>query len=243
MRGRKRQRALVERARRRTGVLAMLSTLEGELPRTRGPNPLFWTHTLAHLSLAPDHLQLTLPPPPRAPYTLVVPTAAFPAFYGTPTPSNPSPTADTAHCPECCVVASSGVLLPHLPLALSARPPRSILYNYPAYITKVAAKLFPPPRETAPFSPLLANSEPVRLTLFLSSRAPLARMRFIGVVFRPCRNDTGMPAFQEYSVFASSTARHHALLLTLEYICKSTINLKKIYLQKKIIYQKEDAVE
>lgn len=41
----------------------MLSTLEGELPRTRGPNPLFWTHTLAHLSLAPDHLQLTLPPP------------------------------------------------------------------------------------------------------------------------------------------------------------------------------------
>lgn len=52
-----------ERARRRNGVLAMLSTLEGELPRTRGPNPLFWTHTLAHLSLAPDHLQLTLPAP------------------------------------------------------------------------------------------------------------------------------------------------------------------------------------
>lgn len=57
------QRALVERTRGRIGVLAMLSTLEGELPRTRGPNPLFWTHTLAHLSLAPDHLQLTLPPP------------------------------------------------------------------------------------------------------------------------------------------------------------------------------------
>lgn len=49
-------------ARRRTGVLAMLSTLEGELPRTRGPNPLFWTHTLAHLSLTPNHLQLTLSP-------------------------------------------------------------------------------------------------------------------------------------------------------------------------------------
>lgn len=52
-----------ERARKRNGVLAMLSTLEGELPRTRGPNPLFWTHTLAHLSLAPDHLQLALPRP------------------------------------------------------------------------------------------------------------------------------------------------------------------------------------
>lgn len=89
---------------------------------------------------------------PRAPYTLVVPTAAFPAFYGTPTPSNPSPTADTAHCPECCVVASSGVLLPLLPLALSARPPRSILYNYPAYITKVAAKLSSPVRNR-PFQP------------------------------------------------------------------------------------------
>lgn len=140
---------------------------------------------------------------PRIPYTLVVPTAAFPAFYGTPTPSIPSPTADTAHCPECCVVASSGVLLALLPLALSARPPRSILYNYPAYITKVAAKLFPPPRETAPFNPLLANSEPVRLTLFLSSRAPLARMRFIGLVFRPCRFNINMSAFPEYSVFAS----------------------------------------
>lgn len=164
----------------------MLSTLGGELPRTRGPNPLFWTHTLAHLSLTPNHLQLTLSPPPvpRAPYTLVVPTAVFPAFYGTPTPS---PTANTAHCPECCVVASPGV--PPLPAevssALTNRPPRSILYNYPACITKVAAKLFPPPRETAPFNPLLANSEPVRLTLFLSSRTPFARMRFIGVVFRP----------------------------------------------------------
>lgn len=99
-----------------------------------------------------------LPPPlPRAPYTLVVPTAAFPAFYGTPTPS---PTANTAHCPECCVVASPGVpllpcetpLLPLPPTALTNRPPRSILYNYPACITKVAAKLFPPPRETAPFN-------------------------------------------------------------------------------------------
>jgi len=57
-------------ARGQTGVLAMLSTLEGELPRTRGPNPLFWTHTLAHLSLTPNHLQLTLSlhPSPRPLY-------------------------------------------------------------------------------------------------------------------------------------------------------------------------------
>lgn len=80
-----------------------------------------------------------------------------------------SPTADTAHCPECCVVALPGVLSSS-PRSLSARPPRSILYNYPACITKVAAKLFPSSRETASFSPLLANSELVRLTLFLSSR-------------------------------------------------------------------------
>lgn len=73
---------------------------------------------------------------------------------------------------------------PHPQAALTNRPPRSILYNYPACITKVAAKLFPPPRETAPFNLLLANSEPVRLTLFLSSRAPVARTRLIGLVFR-----------------------------------------------------------
>lgn len=100
----------------------MFSTLEGELPRTRGPNPLFWTHTLAHLSLASlpppsDYLQLTLSPfSPRVPYALVVPTAAFPAFY-TALRLLLSPTADTAHCPECCVVASPGVLSPP-PLAL-----------------------------------------------------------------------------------------------------------------------------
>lgn len=121
-------------------------------------------------------------PPPRPVYPCR--TYCRLSFYGTPTPS---PTANTAHCPECCVVASPGV--PPLPSealsALTNRPPRSILYNYPACITKVAAKLFPPPREIAPFNPLLANSEPVRLTLFLSSRAPLARTRLIGVVFRP----------------------------------------------------------
>lgn len=117
---------------------------------------------------------LPISSPRPSPYTLVVPTAAFPAFYGTPTPS---PTANTAHCPECCVVASPGVLpLPSkVPSAHTNRPPRSILYNYPACITKVAAKLFPPPRETAPFNPLLANSEPVRLTLFLSLRARYSR--------------------------------------------------------------------
>ena len=63
-------------ARGRTGVLAMLSTLEGELPRTRGPNPLFWTHTLAHLSLTPNHLQLTLSlhlfPASRAPLSYLL---------------------------------------------------------------------------------------------------------------------------------------------------------------------------
>jgi len=64
-RKREEQRTLVEREGGRSGgVLAMLSTLEGELPRTRGPNPLFWTHTLAHLSLTPNHLQLTLSPHP-----------------------------------------------------------------------------------------------------------------------------------------------------------------------------------
>lgn len=55
----------------------MLSTLEGELPRTRGPNPLFWTHTLAHLSLTPNHLQLTLSPhpfsAPRIPLSYLLP--------------------------------------------------------------------------------------------------------------------------------------------------------------------------
>lgn len=55
----------------------MLSTLEGELPRTRGPNPLFWTHTLAHLSLIPNHLQLTLSPhpfpAPRIPLSYLLP--------------------------------------------------------------------------------------------------------------------------------------------------------------------------
>lgn len=102
----------------------MLSMLEGELPRTRGPNPLFWTHTLAHLSLTPQPpaTHPVSPPLPRAPYTLVVPTAAFPAFYGTPTPSL---TANTAHCPECCVVASPSVpLLPcETPFPLSPKPP------------------------------------------------------------------------------------------------------------------------
>lgn len=55
----------------------MLSMLEGELPRTRGPNPLFWTHTLAHLSLTPNHLQLTLSPhpfpAPRIPLSYLLP--------------------------------------------------------------------------------------------------------------------------------------------------------------------------
>jgi len=189
----------------RTGVLAMLSTLEGELPRTRGPNPLFWTHTLAHLSLAPNHLQLTLPPPPsllpHPPSPPVHPCRTYCRLScllrGTLTPSIP-PAADTAHCPECCVVASPGVSL-SLPLPRSgpslvpcsfqpssstaARPPRSILYNYPACITKVAAKLFPlpppcpltSPRARArdrPFQPPTGQlREPVRLTLFLCSRA------------------------------------------------------------------------
>lgn len=179
----------------------MLSTLEGELPRTRGPNPLFWTHTLAHLSLAPDHLQLTLPPPrPVHPCRTYCRLSCLLRHSNS---FHPIPNGRHGTLPgvlRCCLV---GRPPPLLPLALSARPPRSILYNYPAYITKVAAKLFPPPRETAPFSPLLANSEPVRLTLFLSSRAPLARMRFIGLVFRPCRFSTSSPAFQKYSVFAS----------------------------------------
>lgn len=154
----------------------MLSTLEGELPRTRGPNPLFWTHTLAHLSLAPDHLQLTLPPPhPVHPCRTYCRLSCLlrhsDSFHSQ---------RQTRH------IARSVALLPrrashHSPPFLPARslrppprPPRSILYNYPACITKVAAKLFPPPRETTarPFQFPLANSEPVRLTLFLSSRAP-----------------------------------------------------------------------
>lgn len=147
----------------------------------------------------PDHLQLTLPPP-RLP--LVVPTAAFPAFYGTPAPSIPNGRHGTLPgVLRCCLAERS--LPPPFPLpsslaaALSARPPRSILYNYPACITKVAAKLFPTPRETAPSSAppspsQPANSEPVRLTLFLSSRVPLSRECDSSALFfaRSCRFGT-----------------------------------------------------
>lgn len=160
----------------------MFSTLEGELPRTRGPNPLFWTHTLAHLSLAflpppSDYLQLTLSPfSPRVPYALVVPTAAFPAFY-TALRLLLSPTADTAHCPECCVVASPSVLSP--PPLLALFPPvlhvqfcitiRRALRKLPRNFSLPRARdrLFQP---SPPPPSLLANSELVRLTLFLSSR-------------------------------------------------------------------------
>lgn len=202
----------------------MLSTLEGELPRTRGPNPLFWTHTLAHLSLTPNHLQLTLSlhpfPAPRIPLSYLLP------------PFLPStalrllPQRQTRH------IARSVALLPRqafprlpaeVPSALTNRPPRSILYNYPACITKVAAKLFPPPRETAPFNPLLANSESVRLTLFLSSRAPFARTRLIGVVFRSvvlaisALMRVGVPIPQECVPFRIEHRDHRALLLTPQY--------------------------
>lgn len=102
----------------------------------------------------------------------------------------PSPTADTAHCPECCVVASPGVSLflylpsspcPLLfppPFSTAARPPRSILYNYPACITKVAAKLFPPslpsrarPPFSTPYWPTRRAGSINSLSLFV--RAPL----------------------------------------------------------------------
>lgn len=177
-----------ERERRRNGVLAMLSTLEGELPRTRGPNPLFWTHTLAHLSLAPDHLQLTLPAPrPVHPCRTYCRLSCL--LRHSDSPSIPNGRHGTLPgVLRCCLAERRPPFFPLPPVPsslyttlplfpLSARPPRSILYNYPACITKVAAKLFPPPlraRETAarPFQPLLANSElGVRLTLFLSWRA------------------------------------------------------------------------
>lgn len=138
----------------------MLSMLEGELPRTRGPNPLFWTHTLAHLSLTPNHLQLTLSPHP-------FPAPRIPLSYLLP-PFLPSTALrlllqrQTRHIARSVALlprqaslfspAKPPPLLPLPPTALTNRPPRSILYNYPACITKVAAKLFPPPRETAPFN-------------------------------------------------------------------------------------------
>lgn len=118
----------------------MLSTLEVELPRTQGPNPLFWTHTLAHLSLTPDHLQLTLPSA-HPPFTFPSRTYCCLSCHLV---LLPSPMADTAHCLECCVVASPGPPSSHLASPFCLPHPRSILYNYTACITKVVAKLFSP---------------------------------------------------------------------------------------------------
>ena len=97
---------------------------EGELPRTRGPNPLFWTHTPASsalslsLSLSLSHhlFLLSSPQPPATvsprstAFYLLLPLLPFlPPPASTPTPSPPTPrTPDTAHCPECCVVAFRG---------------------------------------------------------------------------------------------------------------------------------------
>lgn len=157
----------------------MLSTLEGELPRTRGPNPLFWTHTLAHLSLAPNHLQLNPPTASRIPLSYLLP----PFLPSTALRLLPSPTADTAHCPECCVVASPASPLPSPfprphPVAWSSRPfPPALVLRVQFCITirralrKLPRNFSLPPASRArdrPFQPSTGQlREPVRLTLFL----------------------------------------------------------------------------
>lgn len=169
----------------------MLSMLEGELPRTRGPNPLFWTHTLAHLSLTPNHLQLTLSPHP-------FPAPRIPLSYLLP-PFLPSTALRLLLQRQTRHIARSVALLPRQaslfspakpPFSLSLRPPSPTVLRVQFCITirRALRKLprnFSLPRARPPLSPpALANSEPVRLTLFLSSRAPVARTRLIGLVFR-----------------------------------------------------------
>ena len=124
---------------------------EGELPRTRGPNPLFWTHTPASRLSAPTTCTISS-------LHRVLPTTAFPASAATPTPFHPE--RQTRH------IARSVALLP------SEAPRRSILYNYPACITKVAAKLFlpfalacnatpsPPTDDPPPFDPPSLSTPP-----------------------------------------------------------------------------------
>ena len=123
---------------------------EGELPRTRGPNPLFWTHTpassalslslslsltISFSSLRPNHLQPSLLAPPRSTYyyRCCLSCLRLPPLQPL---LHPPPERQTRH------IARSVALLP------SEAPRRSILYNYPACITKVAAKLFLPFRAT-----------------------------------------------------------------------------------------------
>lgn len=60
------------------------STAEGELPRTRRPNPLFWTHTPAS-RLCPNHLH-TISSLHR-----ILPTGAFPTSAAAPTSRLASP--------------------------------------------------------------------------------------------------------------------------------------------------------
>lgn len=162
----------------------MLSTMEGELPRTRGPNPLFWTHTLAHLSLAPQ--------PPATQPLAASRSSRIPLSYLLPPflPSTvllPSPTADTAHCPECCVVASPASLFssssrPRPVLCSFHRPsppPLVLRVQFCITIRRALRKL---PRNFSllpslraldrPFQPPTGQlGEPVRLTLFLCSCA------------------------------------------------------------------------
>lgn len=113
---------------------------EGELRRTRGPNPLFWTHTPASSTLPlspprPNHLQPSLLAPPRSTYyyRCCLSCLRLPPLQPL---LHPPPERQTRH------IARSVALLP------SEAPRRSILYNYPACITKVAAKLFLPFRAT-----------------------------------------------------------------------------------------------
>lgn len=121
------------------------TAVEGELPRTRGPNPLFWTHTPASRLSAPTTCNISS-------LHRVLPTTAFPASAATSTPFHPE--RQTRH------IARSVALLP------SEAPRRSILYNYPACITKVAAKLF------LPFA-LACNATPSPLRSSSSSSSKL----------------------------------------------------------------------
>ena len=130
--------------------------------------------TISFSSLRPNHLQPSLLAPPRSTYyyRCCLSCLRLPPLQPL---LHPPPERQTRH------IARSVALLP------SEAPRRSILYNYPACITKVAAKLFLPFRATLqchllqhrPTSPSAHSSPTVRLTpsfsLFLSLSLFLSR--------------------------------------------------------------------